>query len=202
MSRIAAVLLAAGGSSRYGSPKQLARLSGECLVLRACRAAVDSRADAVYVVLGAHAEAVGAELEDLDVRLVGNPAWEGGLAGSIRAGLAALEPAGDPLDGVLLLLADQPGVDATLLDALIDRFDGRPGGVVACEYEGEVGVPALFGRAHFSALSALEGDRGAQGILRAQGPGLERVAFPAGALDVDTPDDLARASEASGASRR
>ena len=177
------MLLAAGGSSRLGRPKQLVQVEGKTLVRRAAEACVASVARRTHVVVGAHAEAVAAELAGLDVAIVANPHWKDGVSTSIRAGIAA---AGDA-DGVVLVLADQPHLRADTLDALVRALAG-PGSIAASRYAGGRGAPAAFGRDHFAALAALRGDRGAKELLA--GPAVVEVPFPEGAADVDTEDDV------------
>jgi molybdenum cofactor cytidylyltransferase len=186
---ILAVLLAAGGSSRMGAPKQLLDFEGASLVRRAALAALGCACDGVVAVLGAHAEAVARELAGLELVLVRNPDWAQGIGGSIRCGVeAALERAPD-LDALLLLLADQPGVSAALLDRILAERRERGAELVACAYAGSLGVPALFGRPHLDALRALSGDRGAKSILLEHEARVRRVSFPEGVVDVDTPQD-------------
>lgn len=186
-----AVLLAAGGSRRLGAPKQLLRLAGQPLVRRAALAALGSRAERTVVVTGAAAEAVEAALTGLAVEIVRCPDWEQGLAASLRAGIAAACARGEA--SVLLLLADQPAVDAALLDRLIAAHAaGRE--LVACHYGGAPGVPALFAPRFTRELLALEGDRGAKTVLERAGAVLATLPFPDGALDVDTPGDWERVS--------
>ena len=191
MSRVAGIILAAGGSSRMGGPKQLARLDGQSLVRRTARSVLASRCAGAFVVLGAYASEVAADLRGVPVTLVQSPHWQEGLAHSIRAGIAAVDDAG--FDAALLALVDQPAVSAALLDRLIAALAGAPAGIVACEYAGTLGPPTLWARSHFGALRALSGDRGAKPLLLAHEAGVVRIPFPDGALDVDTPADLERA---------
>lgn len=188
-SRTWAVLLAAGGSSRMGAPKQLLDFEGLSLVRRAALAALGCACDGVVAVLGAQADAVARELAGLDLVLVQNPAWDEGIGTSIRCGVEAALARDPELDALLLLLADQPGVSAALLDRLLAERRERGGDLVACAYAESLGVPALFARPHFAALRALAGDRGAKAILLEHEPQVRRIAFPEGALDVDTPED-------------
>jgi molybdenum cofactor cytidylyltransferase len=197
VTRVACVLLAAGGSRRLGEPKQLLRLAGQPLVRRAALAALASCAERVLVVTGAHAERVEAALAGLALECVRSASWESGLAASLRVGVSAAL-ARDPDAGVLVLLADQPAVSAPLLDALIAlRRAGKM--VAACEYGGEPGVPAIFASHLARELLALEGDRGAKALLLRERARAALVPFPDGALDVDTPEDWARASRILGA---
>jgi molybdenum cofactor cytidylyltransferase len=189
---IAALVLAGGGSLRFGSPKQLARLEGESLVERAAGAALASRCEPVWVVLGAHAEAVAAAVRDLDVQTVHNVDWEEGLASSIRTGIDAAAVAHPETEALVLLLADQVRVTSELIDELVARFERGEGDLFACAFAATVGPPALFARRFLPELEALRGDQGARAILEAHADELVAVPFPEAEVDVDTPADLAR----------
>lgn len=183
--RVAAAVLAAGASRRLGRPKQLERIGGRSLVRLALDAACASAADPVLLVVGAQADAVAGEAAGTRARVTFNPAWEEGVASSIRAAVSAAEA--ERAAALLLVLCDQPAVDASLLERLIARH--REGAArVACAYAGTLGPPALFGSTHFPSLAALRGDRGAKSLLA----GAATVDFPGGAIDLDTPADLER----------
>jgi len=188
--RVTAVLLAAGASRRLGQPKQLLRLAGQPLVRRAALTALGSRAERVLVVTGSRATEVEAALAGLAVECVRCTRWEAGLAASLRTGIEAALAHGDA--SVLVMLADQPAVNAALLDALIARH-AAGAEIAACEYGGEPGVPALFAPHFARKLLALEGDRGAKALLVREREHRALVPFPDGALDVDTLDDWERA---------
>ena len=198
--RVAAVVLAAGGSARLGRPKQLVVHAGEPLVRRAARAARLAGADPVLVVLGAHADAVAPALAGLDgVRPLVHAGWGAGMAGSLLAGLEAVRAADPAPDAVLVTLADQPLVDAAALGRLIAAWPGAHA-LAAAAYgdpPGAVlGVPAVFGRAHLGALldalRAVDGDAGAGRWLRAHRAMVTPVPLPEAAFDLDTPADLDR----------
>jgi molybdenum cofactor cytidylyltransferase len=172
-----------------GELKQLLVYDGAPLVARAASAALGSRCDPVYVVVGAGGEQVGAALAGLDVECVANSSWADGLASSIRAGVAAAIAEGASPAGVLLLLADQPYLTSEALDALVERFDGEPSSIVASGYRGRVGVPALFGAEHYQGLGELEGDRGARTLLDQHRPALQVVDLGDAARDIDTQED-------------
>ena len=192
---VAAIVLAAGGSSRMGSPKQLLRLDGETLVRRAATTALASRCKPVFVVVGAEARAVTREIEDLPVVRVENVHWTQGIGSSIRAGVEAAAMAQPPPDAVLITLADQPAVTSELFDQLVAASEAAPAGLVACTYAGTLGVPALFARRHFDALRCLAGDTGGKALLAAHAEAVVRVAFPLAAFDLDTPGDYQRLVE-------
>lgn len=193
MTRVAGVLLAAGASQRLGQPKALLRIAGESLVRRMASAALAAGCDPLFVVTGALEPELRRELGGLAATLVPNPAFAEGIASSIRAGVAAAGAATPPCDGVLLMLVDQPRVDAAVLGRLLARFaEGRGERIAACAYAGGLGAPALFPRDRLAALAALRGDRGAKGLLDAERGRLLEVPFPDGAVDLDTPGDLAQ----------
>jgi CTP:molybdopterin cytidylyltransferase MocA len=198
---IGAVVLAAGGSSRLGRPKQLVVHDGLPLVARAAHAALQAGADPVVVVLGAGEAAVRAALSDLPVETVVNPRWADGMGTSVAAGVRALLARAPSVGGVLVTLVDQPFVGDAELGRLVDAWvraearaagGGAPAAIAAAAYAGTVGVPAVFGRAHADALCALPAAAGAARLLRAPGALVHPVPMPEAATDVDTHDDLAR----------
>jgi molybdenum cofactor cytidylyltransferase len=189
------IVLAAGGSRRLGASKQLLVLRGEALVRRAARAAVEAGLWPAVVVVGARCDEVRAALAGLPVVTVSNPAFAEGMAGSIRLGLARLVECAPAVRGVVLLACDQPAVVAAHLTALAAaaRREGKP--IAASAYGGTVGVPALFAAALFPELLALTGDTGARRLLASDAARVTAVPLPHGELDVDTPEDWARAVE-------
>ena len=186
----ALVILAGGDSRRLGRPKQLVTIAGETLLHHVAREACASAAADVIVVLGFALETMGGELRALRARTVDNTLWREGIASSVRAGVGAVSPAAD---GVLLCVCDQPRISAAHIDALIAAAEAAPGRAVASFYGGAPGVPAWFPRSLFGDLLALTGDTGAKRVLGAQGPRLVTIAWPAGALDVDTAEDVSAA---------
>lgn len=193
-SRIAAIVLAAGGSRRLGTPKQLMRYEGESLVRRAVRSARTAEVDAVIVVAGGSAEQVLPEVRDMTDVIVVNSDWATGLASSCVAGIWAVQTMYPACDGVLLTVIDQPLVDGDALRRLRARFDGTYR-IVAAAYDEVVGVPAIVGREFFPELLTLSGESGAGRWIRAQGKAVVRVSMPEAAFDVDTPDDAAQLSQ-------
>lgn len=183
-------MLAAGGSTRLGQPKQLLRYQGITLLARAVSAAVAAGCTPVLAVIGANAPRMRNELRGLAVEPVENAKWLDGMSTSIRAALDAL--AGREVDAMLFLTCDQPHVTAALLRALVDTMRSSGSPAVACSYAGDVGVPALFGRELHGELRSLVGDGGARAILERHRDRIAAVPFPLGAVDVDSAEDLDR----------
>ena len=183
---VACILLAAGGSTRLGSPKQLLEYGGRTLLRRAAESALATVCRSVVVVLGSRAEALRAELTGLDVRTVANSDWERGMGGSVRLGMKALEDEVN-LDAVLLTLCDQPFVGKASLDRLMQIWDeGRTCSIAAAAYGETLGVPAVFGREHFVELAALPDAAGAKPILQRHAATVLAVPMPQAATDIDT----------------
>ena len=188
---IAAIVLAAGASTRLGEPKQLIELGGIPLVRRAAIAAHDAGALRVFVVLGSQAELISPALAGLDdVTTVINTRWSDGLASSLAAGLSSVAAYPD-IDGALITLADQPRADSSALLRIVVGFDSHHR-IVASAYSNVLGVPALIGREYFSDLMQLEGDRGAGQWLRSRKSDVVAIPFAAPMLDIDSPEDVAQ----------
>ena len=185
---LAGLLLAAGGATRFGSPKVLANYRGEALVRRAVHLLGPRCPAGVHVVVGASAESVRAALRAERVTLVDNPDWQRGLSTSLVRGVASLPPAAD---AVLILLCDQPAVTPEDLDALIAAWQVEPELIAAASFSDRLGAPVIMPRSFWPQLSALRGDQGARSLLEWHAEHTA-VVMPHAALDVDTPEDLAR----------
>ncbi|WP_336800413.1 nucleotidyltransferase family protein [Kaistia sp. MMO-174] len=187
---IAALVLAAGQGRRMGGPnKLLAEIGGRSLVRIVADAALASRAASVTVVTGHQREAVEQALAGAGVRFIDNPDHAAGLSTSLRRGVASL---GDDPDGVVVLLADMPGITGAILDRLISAFDpAAPECIVVPTHGGRRGNPVLWSRGFFPALQAIEGDMGARQLIGAHAGAVVEVEIgPEVALDIDTPEAL------------
>ncbi|HTR14749.1 MAG TPA: nucleotidyltransferase family protein [Roseiarcus sp.] len=202
MSNVAAVVLAAGRSSRFRAAggleetKLVVELDGKPIIRRVVEAALASVARPIVVVTGHAREAVEQALSGLPVTIAFNPDYALGLSTSLRAGLAAVPP---EAHGVVVLLGDMPKVDVRLIDALILAFESRPRAVAAAPvYNRKRGNPVILGRALFAQTVRLTGDVGARRLLAALNDAqlveIEAARSDA-AFDVDTPNDLASARE-------
>ena len=183
------LVLAAGAASRFGAPKQLARLGGEPLLLRAVTRATQVAGHSVSVVLGAHAADIAPLLRNTSATIVVNRRWEEGLASSLRTGVAQLPGSTEAL---LVMLADQAAVTTHDLKRLVAAWQAQPDYLAAATYEGRTGVPAVFPRHSFPALLELRGDVGARPVLQQMADRCVHVPMPSAAIDVDTPADLER----------
>lgn len=185
----AAVVLAAGGSTRLGRPKQLLTRDGETLVHRAARLALASGAARVLVVVGARAEDVAAAVDDLPVERVVNARWNEGLAGSLRSAADVLATHDH---ATLLLTCDQPALEIAHLQALLDAAQLAASDSAATRFGDRIGIPAVVAPALLRAARAVQGDRGLRDVLNTT-EGVACCDTPDLAHDIDTPDDITAA---------
>ena len=180
------IVLAAGAGARFGSSKQVAPDLGTAALPLLLSRATAVAGHAVTVVLGAHAAEIAPGLGRLPVSLVVNREWSEGIAASIRAGVLSLSGS---CTAALLLLADQAAVTSADLQRLTDTWRRSPRAIVAAQYSGGYGVPAIFPRAEFPALLRLRGEQGAEVLLRSPAIELIGVPMPSAATDMDRPGD-------------
>lgn len=186
--------MAAGASSRMGRPKQLLSWKDTTLLGHAIKNAQASRCSDVVVVLGANYKAIRAGLDQNGFEIVVNTHWKKGLGSSIAYGMEYLVEQKNDMDGVLIILADQPLIDSKYLNTLIDLYDGDTSTIVGTRYKGGTGVPALFGKMHFKELMGLNEDSGAKAIIRNHKYKV-LAADPGGtAIDIDTESEYIKLS--------
>jgi molybdenum cofactor cytidylyltransferase len=186
---IGLILLAAGGSSRLGRPKQLLPYKGKTLLQYSLEKALASNAKNVVVVLGANAEALQREISNYPTYIVINEHWQEGMASSIRTGIKAIAEINPSIKGVILAVCDQPFMTTPLLNTLIETHQKTGKGIVTCTYDNTFGPPVFFHHTFFSALLKLEGDVGARSIVKQHADNVETVPFPEGTTDIDTERD-------------
>jgi molybdenum cofactor cytidylyltransferase len=172
-----------------GEPKQQLPYRGKTLLQRAVQTALASGCAPVAVVLGANAEQLMPELANMPLVLVQNPDWQEGMASSIRAGLGELMRQQPALTQVIIMVCDQPFVEADVLKQLMQSKQESQAGIVASAYKGTVGTPVLFDQVYFPELLALQGQEGAKKIILKHQPEVSTIAFEAGAIDIDTQED-------------
>jgi len=189
--RIAALVLAAGRSTRMGAiNKLIAEIGGKPLVRIAVEQALASRADPVIVVTGHEREKVETALKDLPVRFAHNPDYAEGLGSSLKAGIAAVP---EDADGAIVCLGDMPQVNSALINQLLSAFDPEKGAlVVVPSIEGRRGNPVVWSRRFFNDLMQIQGDVGARYLIGNYAEAVVEVPVAGGAAltDVDTPESL------------
>jgi molybdenum cofactor cytidylyltransferase len=187
------IILAAGESRRLGQPKQNLLFHNKTLLELAVEAAVGSGCNPIIVVLGANSDLIEVTTT-IDVKLVHNPDWGEGMASSIRAGIGELNNHGN-VDNVLIMLCDQPFVDADLIGAMQTRQKQTGKAIVACSYGNTIGVPALLNKSLLPELMLLKGNEGAKHILKDRPQELTIMPFEKGIVDIDTMDDYSHLTQ-------
>jgi len=197
-STVGLIILAAGASTRMGTPKQLLPyrersfiryITESAICASQQRFAIASVCQPIAVVLGANAEQIKPEISQLPVQIVENQQWDEGMSSSIRVGLEALLGVNQNLEAVAIALCDQPFVSSQTINQLIEAYHltGKP--IIASEYAGTLGVPVLFSHTLFSELMALKSNEGAKQLIKRHIHEVFSIPFPDGAIDIDTPND-------------
>ena len=179
------VLLAAGKSSRLGQPKQLLIFEDTSLVKKAAKTALEIT-DKVIVVTGAFEEKVEEELNGLPLHITYNKDFEEGIASSIRNGLYSLMKNFDDLKGVIFIVCDQPYLNSSVVNQLIQKTAETNRGIVAATYAQTIGTPVLFTRKFFPMLLELKGDNGAKKVIKENLSEVCTIDFLQGGIDIDT----------------
>lgn len=180
------IILAAGASTRLGSPKQQLIYKGRTLLQHCIDMALASNCSPVIVVLGAHSMVISPEIPSERVSVVQNPDWEEGMASSIRAGITALQQKAPDATEVIFMVCDQPYVDTDHLNNLVRQRLDTGKGIIASYYNDTMGVPVLFDQGFFPALLSLKGEEGAKKLLYRYEQEVAAVPFPQGSVDIDT----------------
>lgn len=181
------IVLAAGASTRLGQAKQLLRIDGETLVHRAVRLSLITMPTDCLVICSGNPGPIQHAVAALDCRSLACSEHELGMSASLRLGLDALDAS---CAGALIVLTDQPALEASHLCAMRDRWRAEPGRAIASGYSGTLGVPALLPRGWFAAVQSQQGDLGARELLRARSAEVHVVDAPQLARDIDKPEDL------------
>lgn len=185
----AVVIIAAGESKRLGSPKQLLLLDKDTMLNRLIKMVQKAVDFPIYLVLGANAEKIKAQLPNTNLNIVENNEWQEGMGSSIRIGVQAVIDSANKYDGVLILVCDQPHLSETAIKDLISLQANKKSSITASFYANIAGTPALFHQTAFSDLLALKGDQGAKRIIQQRDQELAKLQFEMGVLDIDTPED-------------
>ena len=187
----AIIILAAGASTRMGKPKLLLTYGSHSFVRHAAAVAAASICRPILVVLGAYANQLVTEIDNLPVWPVINERWADGMGSSIQVGVEALNRYDrvENIKAVVLMLCDQPYVTTDVINDLVTVYHSSGKGIIASEYGGTLGVPALFGREYVAELATMSGAAGAKHIIAAHASDVVPVPFPKGVTDIDTAED-------------
>lgn len=189
LKRFGAIVLAAGSSSRMGSPKQLLSYQHKSLLDIAIEAAVNAVQGSVVVILGGNYNLIAGKVGNNNLTVVRNQDWEKGIGTSISLGMSVIMAKEMALDGVILMVCDQPFINAAQLKALMLKEQMSGKGIVASAYSETLGVPSLFSNQYFNELTTLNGEEGAKKLILKYKNDLATVPFINGEIDIDTPAD-------------
>ena len=192
--KVAAIVLAAGASTRYGQPKQLLPVGPRTMLQHVVDVVLASPVDQTIVVLGHRAGQIGATLKDTPADIVTNEEWEAGLSTSVQAGLRVIRP---DVQAALFVLADQPAITPEIIAALLGRYRETGAPIVVPTYQGKRGNPALFDRSLFAELMKVRNDQGGRQLIEMYRDRIQRVEVGSEAVlvDVDTEEDYNRFKE-------
>ena len=189
MSKIAIVILAAGKSLRMGFAKQIIRINNEPL-LKITLDKIESISEDTYCVLGANKDLILEEIHFNNTVVIDNLNYEKGLSSSISICIEFFEKKNLNYDGVLFVLGDQPAIETEYFLSIINRFNEHKTKIIATNYDGNAGVPALFPKSFFKELKIIKGDKGAREILKNKPKSIIFESFKTSLVDIDTRKDL------------
>ena len=183
------IILAAGGSSRLGRPKQLLQYKSQSLLKKIVGIAVQVEPNNSLVVIGAEKESMQKELVQTGIAIAVNINWQQGMSTSIKIGLSQLLISNPALNGCIFSVCDQPFITAGLLQNLQKKHQQSSKGIIAAAYAGTAGTPVLLDKKYFDELMHLENDEGAKKILHKYNHDLATIPFEGGEVDIDTKED-------------
>ena len=185
----AALVLAAGSSSRLGHPKQLVSYKGTTLLRYTLDQIVDNFTP-TYVLLGAYSEQIQKEVNLSDCKVLVFENWQEGMGSTIAFGTKEICKQQPQLQNLLISVADQPKLSSNFIEELLNMHSQQGKSITASHYSNALGAPTLFSNAHFDALKKLSGETGAKKIIQENRSTLASVDFPGGEMDIDTHEDL------------
>jgi molybdenum cofactor cytidylyltransferase len=186
--KLSILILAAGNSSRLGSPKQLIEFEGKTLIERITETAL-SISEEILIVLGGNLDMILPKLERFEdnISTIFNPHWQEGMGTSIRIGVEKLT---NKSDLILILLSDQPFISKVLLQNMLQTYASSQNPITSCVYNNTLGVPILFDKSIFPELLKLSGDKGAKSFLHLYENRISIIDFPEGVIDIDIIEDI------------
>ncbi len=187
ISKVTAMLLAAGESTRMGKLKQLLPFGDSTILGQVLKNLLESSLDEIIVVLGYRAEEIASRIADMPVKIVINQDFRQGMSSSIRKGLTQMPES----SAIMISLGDQPLIGKEIVDRLLEEFSGGEHGIVAPAYKGRRGHPVIFDAKYQLELSRLEGDVGAKAIVEAHPEDVLQVEIDSESIvgDIDNKND-------------
>lgn len=189
---VTAIILAAGPSSRMGQSKQLLQANGEALLRLVTRVTCESNATHTVVVLGQNERIHGRIIRDLPAFNCIHSEWEKGMGSSLKAGMEFVVSFLPKTHAVIAMVSDQPLITTAHINQLIEAYRTTGATIVASEYAGILGVPALFDAIHFESLQVVDDAHGARQVIEGHKATAASVEFTGGSVDIDTPEDYQR----------
>ena len=189
INKIAIIVLAAGGSTRLGKPKQLLAYHNESLLQRIVGCILQLKDVIPAVVIGSNNELMRDELSACDIEVIENDEWAAGISTSIIKGLSSLLQKHPDIESCIFVVCDQPHLTTIVIQGLLDSAVQSGKGIVAARYGSVIGTPVFFNKKYFKDLLLLAGDEGAKKIINKHPNDLITIDFPQGAIDIDTMED-------------
>jgi molybdenum cofactor cytidylyltransferase len=190
MKNIAIVILAAGKSSRMNSIKQLEKINNKTLLEITLDKIKSLASENIFCVLGSNSEKIKSEINTENIQFIENSNFEEGLSSSIVAAIKHFEHKKINFDGIFILLADQPLIEVTYFDKMLNLFQENNSTIIASNYGKKTGVPAIFPKKYFSDLLLLKGDKGAKDFINKKKSEIIYPKTTTNFLDIDTQEDL------------
>ena len=182
----AAIILAAGSSSRMGQSKQMLDIDGEPLLLKVVKASMNSLISTTVVVLGSNEAGHRKILNGLSIEIIHNEHWQKGMGNSLKHGIHHLLNVSPSVDAVIILVCDQPMLGPEHITNLLSAYQENKKPIIASRYLNTAGVPALFDKSYFNQLMSLPDSQGAKKIILEHSENVYEVDFPGGEIDLDT----------------
>lgn len=170
-----------------GQPKQLLDINGKSLIKNITEVALDTPCFPITVVLGANRDLIRTEIEKMPITVIDNPKWKEGMSSSIKMGLIGAYMTTKAIEAAIFLTVDMPYITKEIIEKLIQKAsENHDIQIVACKYDGQIGIPVLFKRTLFNELLDLTGEQGAKKVIINHLDKTQTVDFPAGKFDLDT----------------
>lgn len=192
MKNIAIIILAAGKSSRMNSIKLLEKINDKTLLELTLEKVKSFFSENIFCVLGANSNKIKSEISTENIQVIENKNFESGLSTSIISAINHFKQKKMNFEGIFILLADQPGIEVTYLDKMLNLFQNNNSTIIASNYGKEIGVPVIFPKKYFSDLLLLKGDKGAKDFINKKKSEIIYPKTTTNFLDIDTQEDLLR----------